>query len=156
VKGLTTFVGLEIHESTIAVVLARGGKQGEVIEHKLIANTPSAIKALATKLTRTGLALRFCYEAGPCGFGVYQQLVDAGYECVVVAPPLDFRNGAERRNAAQLAVLHRAGALTAVSAPAQTQDAMHYLMRARLATVSNLRRARQPLACFRNLSSNAM
>ena len=154
-KGVTTFVGLDIRETTIAVALAHGGK-GEVIEHKEIANTSFAIKAFATKLTRTGLYLRFCYEAGPYAFDIYQQLIDAGYDCVVVAPASIVGNAAGRRNAVGLALLHRAGALTAVSAPDQTPGTMRHLMRARLATVSNLRKARQPLACFRNLSASTM
>jgi len=29
--------------------------------------------------------LRFCYEAGPCSYGIERQLPGLGHECVVVA-----------------------------------------------------------------------
>jgi transposase len=32
--------------------------------------------------------LSFCYEAGPCGYGLYRQLIGLGRECMVVAPSL--------------------------------------------------------------------
>jgi hypothetical protein len=60
-----TYVGLDVHKDTIAVAAAEAGLRGEVREHGKIANTPSALKALAAKLGRGGRKLRFCYEAGP-------------------------------------------------------------------------------------------
>ena len=38
-------------------------------EYGKVANTPGAVKALATKLSRVGNALRFCHEAGPAAMG---------------------------------------------------------------------------------------
>ena len=32
--------------------------------------------------------LLFCYEAGPCGYVVYRQLLELGHDCQVVAPSL--------------------------------------------------------------------
>ena len=69
-----TYVGLDVHKDTIAVALAEAGMRGEVREHGKIANTPAALKALAAKLAHGGNALRFCYEAGPCGYGIQRQL----------------------------------------------------------------------------------
>ena len=39
-------------------------------EYGKIANTPAAVKALAAKLACNGHELRFCYEAGPCGYRI--------------------------------------------------------------------------------------
>jgi hypothetical protein len=64
-----TYVGLDVHKDTIAVALAEAGVRGDVREYGKIANTPAAVKALAAKLSRVGSALRFCYEARPCGYG---------------------------------------------------------------------------------------
>jgi hypothetical protein len=52
------------------VAVAEGGIRGEVREYGRIANTPAALDRLAGKLGRDGVKLRFCYEAGPCGYGI--------------------------------------------------------------------------------------
>src|ERR1700729_3451700 len=79
-----TYVGLDVHKDTIAVGLAEGGVRGPGPVDGKIANTPAGVKALGAKLSRVGSALRFCHEAGPCGYGVQRQLALAGHECVVV------------------------------------------------------------------------
>jgi hypothetical protein len=139
-----TYVGLDVHKDTIAIALAESGKRGEVREHGKIANTPAALKLLAARLARNGHELRFCYEAGPCGYGVQRQLSAAGHGCVVVAPSLiphkpGERIKTDRRDAINLAKLHRAGELTAVWVPDQAHEAIRDLVRARLAAVRTLR-----------------
>jgi transposase len=91
-----TYVGLDVHKDTIAVALAEAGKREEVREHGKIANTPTGLKTLAVRLARGGHELRFCYEAGPCGYGIQRQLSTAGHGCVVVAPSLIPRKPGER------------------------------------------------------------
>src|SRR3954469_8635232 len=83
-----TYVGLDVHKDTIAVALAEAGFRGEVREHGKIPNTPTALKALTVKLAPAGRELRFCYEAGPCGYGIQRQFTGMGHECAVVAPSL--------------------------------------------------------------------
>ena len=83
-----TYVGLDVHKDTIAVALAEAGLRGEVREHGKIPNTPTALKALTVKLAPAGRELRFCYEAGPSGYGIQRQLTGMGHECAVVAPSL--------------------------------------------------------------------
>src|SRR5271166_797527 len=75
-----TYVGLDVHKETIAVTLAEAGLRGEVREHGKIPNTPAALKALTVKLPPASRELRFCYEAGPCGYGIQRQLTEAGHE----------------------------------------------------------------------------
>lgn len=148
-----TYVGLDVHKLTIAVALAEGGHRREVREHGKIANTPTAVRALVAKLARVGAELRFCYEAGPCGYGIQRQLTAAGQECVVVAPSLVPRKPGERiktdrRDAIILAKLHRAGELTPVWVPDPAHEAIRDLVRARQAAVRSLRHARQQLSGF--------
>ena len=99
------------------------------------------------------MRLRFCYEAGPCGYGIQRHVSTHGHECVVVAPSLIPRRAGDRvktdrRDAASLARLHRAGELTAVWVPDLGHEAMRDLVRARLDAVHALRRARQQLSGF--------
>lgn len=148
-----TYVGLDVHKDTIAIALAEAGKRGEVREYGQIANTPAAVKAAAVRLTRSGSELRFCYEAGPCGYGIQRQLAALGHGCVVVAPSLIPRRPGDRiktdrRDAINLAKLHRAGELTPVWVPDQAHEAIRDLVRARLAAVRSLRQARQQLSGF--------
>jgi len=130
----------------------RGGR-GEVREYGKIANTATAMERLARKLAANGSELKFCYEAGPCGYGIQRQLSGLGHQCEVVAPSLIPRKPGERiktnrRDAIKLARLHRAGELTPVWVPDQTHEAIRDLVRARHAAAVELRRARQQLSSF--------
>ena len=148
-----TYIGLDVHKDTIAVALAEASLRGEVREHGKIPNTPAALQALIVKLAPAGRQLRFCYEAGACGYGNQRQLTEAGHECAVVAPSLIPRKPGERiktdrRDANNLAKLHRAGELTAVWVPDQAHEAIRDLVRARQAAVRTLRQSRQQLSGF--------
>src|ERR1700728_4128559 len=147
------YVGLDVHKDTIAVALAEAGKRGEVREDGKIEKTPGALRTLAAKLASHGWRLQFCYEAGACGYGIQRQLSEAGHECVVVAPSLIPRKPGDRvktdrRDAINLAKLHRAGELSSVWVPDPAHEAIRDLVRARLAAVRVLRQARQQLSGF--------
>src|SRR5258705_3377183 len=148
-----SYVGLDVHKDSIVVAVAAGGLRGEVREYGRIANTAGALDRLMRKLGGEGVGLRFAYEAGPCGYGIQRHLSAHGHECVVVAPSLIPRRAGDRiktdrRDAASLAKLHRAGELTAVWVPDTGHEAMRDLVRARLDAVHSLRRARQQLSGF--------
>jgi transposase len=148
-----TYVGLDVHKVDVVVALAEGGLRGEVRDYGRIPNTPAALAKLVGKLGRNGMGLRFCYEAGPCGYGIQRQLSAAGHDCIVVAPSLipkrpGDRVKTDRRDAASLAKLHRAGELTAVWVPDAGHEALRDLVRARLDAVHALRRARQQVSGF--------
>jgi transposase len=146
------YVGLDVHKSTIAIAVAKGVR-GEVTYHGEIENTPTAIHKLVKRLSPNGEVLNVCYEAGPCGYGLYRELGELGHECAVVAPSLIPRKAGERmktdrRDALMLARLHRAGELTSVWVPDQEQEAIRDLTRAREDMKSIELKARQRLGAF--------
>jgi transposase len=148
-----TYVGLDVHKADVVAAVAEGGVRGDVRDYGRIANTPAALDRLVRKLGREGVTLRFCYEAGPCGYGIQRQLSAAGHDCIVVAPSLipkrpGDRVKTDRRDAASLAKLHRAGELTSVWVPDAGHEAIRDLVRARLDAVHALRRARQQVSGF--------
>ena len=147
------FIGLDVHKRSIAVATAEGERNGEVQFVGEIANEPAAVDKLLKKLARKGQSLDFCYEAGPCGYGLYRQIISSGHGCTVAAPSkIPTASGdrvkTDRRDALRLAVLHRAGDLTSVWVPDETHEAMRDLVRARTDAMMQLMRARQQLLAF--------
>ena len=149
----TIFVGLDVHKATVSVAVAEGLRGGEVRHLGTFPNRAEQIAKLAERLAKGGRRLSFCYEAGPCGYGLYRQLKGLGHDCIVVAPSLipmkaGDRVKTDRRDAAMLAKLHRAGELTAVWVPDASHEAMRDLVRARATAVRVLGKARQHLQGF--------
>ncbi len=104
------YVGLDIHKNTIAVAItdAAGGKPQFYGE---IANTATALSKLMKDVSAHGEAVSWCYEAGPCGYGIYRQISESGHDCSVVAASLiptklGDRIKTDRRDSENLARLH--------------------------------------------------
>ena len=146
------YVGLDTHKDTIAVAVADCG-ESKPRYYGEIANTPEAVAKLVRKLSPKGEVLSFCYEAGPCGYGIHRQLTHLGHDCAVVAPSLipvkpGDRVKTDRRDSESLARLHRAGELTAVWVPGPEQEAVRDLTRAREDITALERQAKQRLGAF--------
>ena len=95
----TIFVGLDVHKATVAVAVAEGMRGGEVRQMGSFPHRAGDIDKLAAKLAKGGQRLSFCYEAGPCGYGLYRQLPELGHDCIVVAPSLIKANVYRERQA---------------------------------------------------------
>jgi transposase len=148
------FVGLDVDKETIAIAVALPGRDAPAYRGEM-AHTPKAIGKWLEGLNSEfgGALLLFCYEAGPGGYGLHRQLIEAGHDCQVVAPSLIPKKAGERiktdrRDALKLARLLRAGELTAVWVPDTEQEAMRDLTRARDDMKGQERKARQQLNAF--------
>jgi transposase len=98
-----------------------------------------------------GRPLHFCYEAGPCGYGVQRHLTRLGHHCDVVAlipRKVGDKVKTDRRDAMMLAQTLRAGQLTAVWVPDEAHEAMRDLVRLRAQAMRDLRKTRQHLLSF--------
>jgi transposase len=149
----TTYVAVDTSKETLAVAIAKGGRRREVRFFGTIASGPETVRKLVEKLARQHQRLAFCYEAGPTGYGLYRQIRAMGHDCQVVAPSMvPVRPGGhiktDRRDAATLAALFRAGELTAIWVPDAAHEAMRDLVRARHGAMEGVRRARQQLLSF--------
>jgi transposase len=147
------FVGLDVHKATVSGAVAEAGRGGEVRHIGVVAHRPKHTGKLVERLVKGGRWLSFCYEAGPCGYGLYRQLAGLGHMCLMVAPSLipmkaGDRVKTDRRDAVMLAKLHRAGELSAVWVPDEAHEAMRGLIRARATAARVLAKPRQHLQGF--------
>jgi len=147
------YIGLDVHKATISATIAEEGRDGPVRYLGVIPNTPNDVTKLASRLSKDGNRLEFCYEAGCCGYGIYRHLVELRHGCTVIAPSkIPSKPGdkikTDRRDSQNLAILHRSGDLTPVWVPDETHEAMRDLVRARIDASMQLTRCRQQLLAF--------
>jgi len=145
------YVGLGVHKVSVAV--AEGGRGGEFRQLGVFESRPEVLSKLAARLSNKNCRVRFCYDAGPCGYGLQRLLTGYGHDCVVVAPSLipmkaGDRVKTDRRDALMLAKLHRAGELTPIWIPDAGHEAIRDLVRARATLGRVLSKARRHLQNF--------
>ena len=119
--------------------------------HSLTSDT-ATIARFIERLRPEG-PVQCCYEAGPCGFELQRGLMARQIPCEVIAPALIPRRAGDRiktdrRDAGQLAILYRAGALTAIHIPTEQEEAARDLLRCREDMRAELLRARHRLSKF--------
>src|ERR1700761_2983343 len=73
-RPIKSYVGLDAHKSTISIAVTDEGRRGEVRHHGVVENRADIVIKLAARLGRRGERLHFCYEAGPCGYGLHRLL----------------------------------------------------------------------------------
>jgi transposase len=146
----TTIIAFDQHAATtVAAVLVPGQRTPAL--HTLTSDSPTILR-FVERLRRQG-PLRCCYEAGPCGFELQRALTARQVPCDIIAPALIPRRAGDRiktdrRDAGQLAVLYRAGALTAIHIPSEHEEAARDLLRCREDIRADLLRARHRLSKF--------
>lgn len=147
-----TWVGMDAHKNSM-MVAAFPPDQAEPVEWTED-TTVEAVRRMARRLQRLSPGeMRCCYEAGPTGYALQRQLRAAGLSCTVIAPSLTpvkpgMRIKTDRRDARKLAELSRAGLLTEVHPPSESDEALRDLCRCRDDVRVDLLRARHRLSKF--------
>ncbi len=147
------YIGLDVHKDKIQVAIALEGRTDKAMFYGSIHNTPLHINKLMDKLQSNASELKVVYEAGPTGYGIYRQLKTKKIDCTVVAPSLipqksGDRVKTDRRDAMNLARLHRSGDLTSVYVPDEEDEAIRDLTRAREDACINVKKAKHRLNSF--------
>ncbi len=132
----TQFVGVDLHQDTVTLaVLPEGAPECRRIE--TMANDPARLRRFFRSVGKVG-PVHACYEASSCGYVLQRSMTKWGFACEVIAPSLIPRRPGERlktdrRDAARLAHLFRAGELTAIRVPTEEEERVRSLVRARYA-----------------------
>jgi transposase len=146
----TTIIAFDHHAATtVAAVLLPGHRTPAL--HALTSDVPTILR-FVHHLQRHR-PVQCCYEAGPCGFELQRALAAHAMACEVIAPALIPRRAGDRvktdrRDAGQLAILYRAGALTAIHIPTEQEETARDLLRCREDIRADLLRARHRLSKF--------
>ncbi len=150
---IVKYVGLDVHKDSITIAIADEGRDGNVRVYGKIHNDLEQIDKVMRKLISTNSELHCVYEAGPCGYPIYRHLTSQGIDCVVVAPALIPKKAGDRvkndrRDATNLATLHRSGDLTPVYVPDQIDEAIRDLVRTRKDIVTARQKIKQQINAF--------
>jgi len=143
---------MDTHKKEHKVALHYPGD--EQIGQFAIKNTVRDIKKIVNRIKKKAPAnVKFCYEAGVCGFTLKRRIEALGCECMVIAPSLTpIKPGdhvkTDRRDAKKLLAMFKAGLLTEVHAPDTKQEAARELTRCRQTAQENLKRVRHQLLKF--------
>src|ERR1700694_3367659 len=91
-----------------------------------------------------GQRLAFVYEAGPTGFGLYDELMAAGHPCLVVAPPMvptapGTRVKTNRLDSRKLSTALRGGELKSIHVPSVKYRELRHLVQLRDTHVQQLK-----------------
>lgn len=152
-KNTIKYVGLDTHKNSIVIAIADETRDSEVRNYGTIPNTFEAVDKFIRKQVSQNIELHCVYEAGPTGFGLCRYLLGNGIDCIVVAPSMipkkdGDRIKTDRRDACNLARLHRAGELQEIYIPTRDDEAMRDLIRSRDDARHASRKAKQRVLSF--------
>ena len=147
-----TYVAMDTHKKQHKVALHYPGQE-EIIRFAF-KNNARDIKKMVNKIKKQAPEdIKFCYEAGVCGFTLKRRIETLGCKCMVIAPSLTpIKPGdhikTDRRDALKLLTLFKAGLLTEVHAPNAEKESDRELTRCRQTAQENLKRIRHQLLKF--------
>ena len=143
-------LAMDVHKSTVSVGLLEPGSDTPAVDR--LSTDDESLRRLIARFDEPA-GVWACYEAGPTGYELARTLRGAGVHCEVIAPSLiparpGDRVKTDKRDARRLALLFRAGQLSAVRVPTVAEEAVRDLCRARADVVTDRTRARHRLGKF--------
>ena len=137
VRGKEVFVGIDVHKESWQVTVRA---EGEEFFHGRIPGQYPALQKILDRF-REG-KIRVAYEAGPCGFGLHDQLREDGIEVIVVPPsliPMESGNRVktDKRDSRKLAKLLEGNLLKEVYVLTEEEREHRELLRTRHQLVSH-------------------
>jgi transposase len=128
------YLGMDVHKESITIAVLPAEAKAPTRLERLRNDLPSLQKWLARVAGDS--EVRACYEASGAGYVLHRALHGWGYACEVIAPSLiPKRSGVQRkhdkRDAADLARLYRAGELVPVRIPTAAEERVRDVVRCR-------------------------
>ncbi|MGD0625351.1 MAG: IS110 family transposase [Thermodesulfobacteriota bacterium] len=131
VRGKEVFVGIDVHKESWQVTVRT---EGEEVFHGRISGQYHALQKILDRFR--GSKIKVAYEAGPCGFGLHDQLKEDGVEVIVVPPsliPIESGNRVktDKRDSRKLAKLLEGNLLKEVYVLTEEERMQRELLRTR-------------------------
>lgn len=128
------YLGMDVHKDSITIATLPATAKAPTRLERLPNDLPK-LKKWLDRVAREG-EVHACYEASGAGYVLHRALRDWGYACEVIAPSLiPKRAGVHRkhdkRDAADLARLYRAGELVPVRIPSEADERVRDVVRCR-------------------------
>lgn len=133
------FAGLDVDKHSIAVTFCN--QAGLLRSLRLPYSAPQLLNYVQKHFPEQRLA--FVYEAGPTGFGLYDELLAAGHPCLVVAPSMvptapGTRVKTNRLDSKKLSTALRGGELKSIHVPSPKYRELRHLVQLRDTHVQQL------------------
>jgi len=128
------YLGMDVHKESLTIAVLPNEARAPTRLDRLPNDLPK-LRRYLERLAQGG-DLRACYEASGAGYVIHRAMREWGYACDVIAPSLvPKRLGVQRkhdkRDAADLSRLYRAGELTAVRIPSEADERVRDVVRCR-------------------------
>jgi len=132
------FCGMDVDKKSISITFV--SHEGFVKSFKIPYDSANLISYVRRRYPHQRIA--FVYEAGPTGFGLYDDLVAAGFVCLVIAPTQISRSAADRVktnriDSRKLAEDLRGGKIKSIHVPDRTYRDLRHLVHLREILVRN-------------------
>jgi transposase len=143
------YLGLDVHKESVTIAVLPADAPAPTRVEQLPYDLKTLQRCFA-RLAQDGTTLRACYEASSAGYVLQRAMTSWGYACEIVASALIPQKPGDRRkfdkkDAANLARLYRAGELTPIRIPTAAEERVREIVRCRETLQREILRSRHYL-----------